>query len=88
MASTAVATANYFPESSLNQREEKFYQLSPVTESEMKGFTGKIAWKSCHFDPGQFPPQNHSDKLLPVITNITNLSISEVCFSSTSSKEG
>lgn len=60
VASTAVAPANYFPDTSLNQAEEKFYQLSPVTESEMKGLTGKIAWKSCHFDPGQFSPQNHT----------------------------
>ena len=42
VASTAVAPTNYFPDPSLYHSEVKFHQLSPVTETEMKGLTGKI----------------------------------------------
>lgn len=50
VASKAVAHTNYVPDSSLYQSEVKFHQFSPVTETGMKGLTGKIACKSCLLD--------------------------------------
>ena len=78
MASISVAAANYFPDSSLYQSEVKFHQFSPVTETEMKRLSRKIACISCHLDP---VPSSIlkiiPDDVLPLITKISKLSISE-----------
>ena len=74
----SVAAANYFPDSSLYQSEVKFHQFSPVTETEMKGLSGKIACKSSHLDPvPSLILKIILDDLLQLITKITNLSTSE-----------
>ena len=78
VAYMSVAAANYFPDSSLYQSEVKFHQFLPVTETEMKGLSGKVACKSCHLDPVPLLILKIIlDALLPLITKITNLSISE-----------
>ena len=71
-----MVSADYLPDSSLNQGRMKLEQFSPVTKTEMKELVGKIPCKSFHLDPVPSSILKEMlDDILPVITEIANMSV-------------